>query len=1060
MTTICKIRNYTIVDEIICLSEDIKLYLAENEISGKEFEILIIRSSKSQTRKIKRIIDNEVKILIDSNYNGIQKVIECIEESECFCIVYEKLNKIDIHKTRDSFEQCIEVLDTFKKENIKSFILNKDTFYLDNHKLKLRFIGLLDIFRLLDIDICRQEPQKKTIKNDIESLAFLFKEYLNGSIKRKIIYKKCLNKEYIKYSELKDDIENIEPERNEDFIDISIAIDDRKYDIDELLIKLNKVFYFDIKKDKSTKGEVEIYWSTKEISGKAFVAEKDGYLFIPHFNDYPDLRIITLNQKGQFNFQNKQLGYSNLNSFIDKFDEINKLTDLTTTKSNSIDTWKALPDKEKEHIEEQAFKASYMEVCESEKNNQNIIFTLEDTFKDWDTIKDKKNNNIILSIDDIDIGKILDYEKNSNSLTIKDSKVDIKTISPTGKLIEDVRQLTSQYKKQIEACERFTNKDIVNPDLAGFIATPEVMPSPSKVTINYDEFSKKIINDKLKNDETQKNAVIDAIHKKPIYLIQGPPGTGKTTVIIEMIEQLINQNKDIKILVVSQSNLAVDNVLERLLSMNILFTRLASENAMNGDGISRDIKKHLFENKIKVWVEESINKSDENIKNKFPITNEVLVNFYTKLQVIKKENIKEVEKEYKSGKGSNYLKKLFHHCKTISDIEKICIDELGNDFCIHHKLQKEWKSFINNASSKKNKSTLNNGSKPIDLQTALMKKINVFGSTCIHIASRKYSKIDFKFDYMIMDESSKATHAEALVPIAMSKNIILIGDHHQLPPMITRESIVKDKIKKHLDDDGLDINKTYGKSLFEELIVNFENSHQLCNYKTMLDIQYRMPRQLGYLISKHIYDGQLKSPDIDKFPDYDKEKYHKLKLKNPYILINDEKVLNSIIFISTSKQDDPYDNDNIYKRKNNCNAEIIKETLKTLKEELGNKLNIGIIASYRGQVELLKNKLFSYKQHINTVDKFQGAERDIIIYDIVKSSSGNSNIGFLDDYRRINVAFSRAKKLLIVVGDSEYILKRAKNNPHSDTKKLVIKSMTEQLEEWGCIYDSLKEAIK
>ena len=90
---------------------------------------------------------------------------------------------------------------------------------------------------------------------------------------------------------------------------------------------------------------------------------------------------------------------------------------------------------------------------------------------------------------------------------------------------------------------------------------------------------------------------------------------------------------------------------------------------------------------------------------------------------------------------------------------------------------------------------------------------------------------------------------------------------------------------------------------------------------------------------------------------------------------------------------------------------------------------------------------------INTVDKFQGAERDIIIYDIVRSDKGKSIIGFLQDYRRINVAFSRAKRLLIIVGDSEYILKRAmlfKSEKFTDFKlQNIVKELKEQVRNYN-----------
>jgi superfamily I DNA and/or RNA helicase len=255
----------------------------------------------------------------------------------------------------------------------------------------------------------------------------------------------------------------------------------------------------------------------------------------------------------------------------------------------------------------------------------------------------------------------------------------------------------------------------------------------------------------------------------------------------------------------------------------------------------------------------------------------------------------------------------------------------------------------------------------------------------------------------------------------------------------------------------------------------------------MLDIQYRMPRQLGSIISNHFYNGNLRNPnlELDSLKNYDKDKFHELKLKKPFIEINDKfsnsilKVPNSVLFVTTSRKNNPNDNGNKFERKNQCNVDTIKEVLQELNElyktntDKETPFNIGIIAGYRGQVSLLKDKIkhsdysnFNIKDddktnsliEINTVDKFQGAERDIIIYDIVRSDKGKSIIGFLQDYRRINVAFSRAKRLLIIVGDSEYILKRAmlfKSDKFIDFK---LQNIVKELEEQELIFNSLKDA--
>ncbi|MBK6612521.1 MAG: hypothetical protein IPG29_17285 [Sphingobacteriales bacterium] len=162
----------------------------------------------------------------------------------------------------------------------------------------------------------------------------------------------------------------------------------------------------------------------------------------------------------------------------------------------------------------------------------------------------------------------------------------------------------------------------------------------------------------------------------------------------------------------------------------------------------------------------------------------------------------------------------------------------------------------------------------------------------------------------------------------------------------------------------------------------------------------------------------------------------------------------------------------------NSIKEILKQLNKLYPDNLKREkpFTIGVIAGYRGQVNLLQDsiELLEYKNfvaideegkpepliEINTVDKFQGAERDIIIYDIVKSSKGSSPIGFLDDYRRINVAFSRVKRLLIVVGDSEYILKRATLNPSGKFKEFKLKEIVAELDRQGVIVHSLNEMIQ
>ncbi len=515
--------------------------------------------------------------------------------------------------------------------------------------------------------------------------------------------------------------------------------------------------------------------------------------------------------------------------------------------------------------------------------------------------------------------------------------------------------------------------------------------------------------------------------------------------------------------------------------------------ASTEDRISSAIKNHSFQSKLKHWVKETQNNSDKFFQENFQekTKNKALVQFFNSYSNINKESKRAFLDFSNQLRWQNqFVKKAFEKANTIKEVEHIFNENLGKEFQQLKTIQKDWLAFLANAETdegNKKKSMLNDGSQEVDLQTAFVKSVNVIGATCIHIASGQYSEINFQFDYVIMDESSKATPAESLVPINMGRNIVLIGDHKQLPPVVTREEAIKQKVRDALEDNGLDIEKEFGESLFEKLIVEFKANPNLQRNIKMLDIQYRMPRQIGHLISSSFYDGTLMNPEVSTLPDFDEDKSHRLAFKQPLISIvssvenRDVQVPNSIVFISTSSRTNPYDNDNKFDRKNTTNKVVIEETLAQLNELYSDNLlmdspfTIGVIAGYRGQVNLMRENidLLQYKNfvltkegekpesliEINTVDKFQGAERDIIIYDIVKSSKGSSTIGFLDDYRRINVAFSRVKRLLIVVGDSQYILKRATLHPQGNFKEFKLKEIVSELDKQGAIVHSFKEIL-
>ena len=329
----------------------------------------------------------------------------------------------------------------------------------------------------------------------------------------------------------------------------------------------------------------------------------------------------------------------------------------------------------------------------------------------------------------------------------------------------------------------------------------------------------------------------------------------------------------------------------------------------------------------------------------------------------------------------------------------------------------------------------------------MIDSIRVIGATTNHIASKKYAKYNFEFDYVIMDESGKATTAEALIPTVLADKLILVGDHRQLRPMLTSnrevEKWLREKFKTDTDEfDSWDdyFNRP---SLFEQVITKIDE-----DFKSQLEECRRSSKDQILLTSKCFYEPFGDEPIIPV--ERPKEKEHNLDLK----------VDSSIIFLDIG---------NSYKSeidgngssKNKMSAELIPQLLKGLdKFDLVKNYTIGVITGYSAQVREIRKvvrnkvdyrKLKNVKSNnvvISVVDKFQGLEKDIIIFDLVRSRQ--QTLGFLSNANRINVALSRQKKLLIIVGNLDGILnaKPPKALERSTQKPALQKYLSELKKDW------------
>ncbi|HHB52193.1 MAG TPA: serine/threonine protein kinase, partial [Saprospiraceae bacterium] len=520
----------------------------------------------------------------------------------------------------------------------------------------------------------------------------------------------------------------------------------------------------------------------------------------------------------------------------------------------------------------------------------------------------------------------------------------------------------------------------------------------------------------------QNKAIINAIQREPLTVIQGPPGTGKTTVITEIVFQILEKNPDAKILITSQTNDAVDNVLDNLLAEEIPIVRLS--------GIRKpklSLKKHTLERKIEGWKEEVRKKTKANwkpykekFKKELEKENIILLPIFdilssNKQWKVKKQQIEKILDRFNGFESiESSLTSENDFIISVNNITKINFQE----YFTKQQIYKDWLATISSLDENSN------------LNQKLIDSIRVIGATTNHIASKKYAKYNFEFDYVIMDESGKATTAEALIPIVLAEKLILVGDHRQLRPMLTANREVEKWLRERYktDTDDFDSWDDYFNrpSLFEQVIEKIDD-----DFKSQLEECRRMSKDQVELTSMCFYEPFGEQIEYVERP---KSKEHNLDLK----------IDSSIIFLDTGNSYKSETDNKSHSSFNKESAKLIPELLKKLDgfEKVKN-YSVGVITGYSAQLreirKVVRDKI-NYKDFknikydnvvISVVDKFQGLEKDIIIFDLVRSRQ--QTLGFLANANRINVALSRQKKLIIIIGNLDSILsaKSPKNLEYS-----------------------------
>ena len=457
---------------------------------------------------------------------------------------------------------------------------------------------------------------------------------------------------------------------------------------------------------------------------------------------------------------------------------------------------------------------------------------------------------------------------------------------------------------------------------------------------------------------TQERAVNEVLWAKDVAIVHGPPGTGKTTTLVEAINETLMRES--QVLVCAQSNMAVDWISEKLVDRGINVLRIGNPTRVNDKMLG-----FTYERRFESHAD------------------------YPQLWAIRKA-IRDLRKNRKKG-SENYHQKMDRLKSRAAEIE-------------------------------------------LRINAELFGEARVIA--CTLVGSAHHLLEGMKFGTLFIDEAAQALEAACWIPMKRASRVILAGDHCQLPPTVKSIAALR---------AGL------GKTLMERIA---ENKPEVV---TLLKIQYRMNDEIMRFSSDWFYGGKVESAPQIKYRsvlDYD----------HPITWIDTSNEENQITIEGEDAPEDSSSNSSSASSSNssstsaaNQNSDLnFKEqfvgesfgrinkaeaelTLLTLAEYftkigkqrvLSESIDVGIISPYRAQVQYLKKLIKKYEFFkpyrrlisVNTVDGFQGQERDVILISLVRSND-EGQIGFLKDLRRMNVAMTRARMKLIILGNKDTMTK-------------------------------------
>lgn len=621
------------------------------------------------------------------------------------------------------------------------------------------------------------------------------------------------------------------------------------------------------------------------------------------------------------------------------------------------------------------------------------------------------------------------------------NRAEIDSLPKQGMLVVDTSKADVAIDRQKTAVDSVRFARSVNPLLGEYIASPTEVPIPAPSEIIFIQQSM---------DDKKLDAVRTAMSEPALMLVQGPPGAGKTTFITEIVLQTLARNQNARILLTSQTHVALDNSLERILKESkeeVRAIRIGNENderiAEKAKALLIDLrlpamrKTALAKGKefIEAWalksgvdlsntrmamalerhagLREHLEHIEARIESLGPLDNttleadaradlEELLSELIREQDALDKDLKESLGELRKYEGDKETIELFTECNAEElhswaksyVAESTHVDQLRKMLEVHS----EWEVRF--------------GRSP-QFKAALVTQSQVVAGTCLGVMSVP-GRNEITYDLCIVDEASIATPTEVLVPMSRARRTILVGDDKQLSPFQDPE----------LQTSGLLQRFSLTVEDQKATLFNHLRDGLPIELKKSLSMQHRMIPAIGNLISACFYDSELESAE-----------------REPLGVLNST-LPRPVTWFSTSQCDAKGSRQVETSQWNGLEVKYISELLGRIDFELrygkakGQKLSVAVLTGYGEQrVRLhasIQNRRHDWESfseiYVNVVDAFQGQEADIVIFSVTRSDV--RGLGFLREMERINVALSRGKEYLIIVGDHQFCLEaEGRTNP-------------------------------